>query len=264
MSSDIVVQQEPQKETDLAIVPQFHAVAINATEMADAKQGIKTWLEAKVLSIESEVAQLQETLDAAIRHKWKSSTFKGQLQREKQKQLYYQKLLAAVHAGLTIVPNMPCDIFAIRVKRKNPKFGFNEGTSTYSFSHAAPSVPDEKEDRLPVGEGEYRSPEQEFHEQRRKSKELKDGKEIERYSVEQYCDGWKDIEFPLAIAHPMVMDATAAAMAMKIFDRIAVVPKTRSAGRGDPIVVGQITRKHGYTTKTASFLIAWYLDPRTL
>ena len=139
MSSDIVVQQEPQKETDLAIVPQFHAVAINATEMADAKQGIKTWLEAKVLSIESEVAQLQETLDAAIRHKWKSSTFKGQLQREKQKQLYYQKLLAAVHAGLTIVPNMPCDIFAIRVKREFPKWTGNRGTSPSSHWSASPS-----------------------------------------------------------------------------------------------------------------------------
>ena len=61
------------------------------------------------------------------------------------------------------------------------------------------------------------------------------------------------------------MDATAAAMAMKIFDRIGVVPQTRRKGyRGDPIVLGQITRKEGWQTKTASFLIAWYLDPRTL
>jgi hypothetical protein len=83
--------------------------------------------------------------------------------------------------------------------------------------------------------------------------------------VEQTCTGWEDIEFQLAIAHPLVMDATAAAMAMKIFDRIGVVPQTaRNGYRGDPIVLGQITRKEGYSTKTASFLIAWYLDPRTL
>jgi hypothetical protein len=71
------------------------------------------------------------------------------------------------------------------------------------------------------------------------------------------------MEFPLAIAHPLVMDATAAAMALKIFDRIGVV-NNRNQSRGDPIVLGQITRKDGYSTKTASFLIAWYLDPRTL
>jgi hypothetical protein len=261
MNSELTVQQE----TDLALVPQFHAVAVNATEMANAKTGIKKWLEAKVLSIESEIAQLQETLDAAIRHKWKSSGFKSQLQREKQKQLYYQKLLAAVHAGFTIVPNMEVNVFAIRVERESPKWCGDYRTSSYSYSSAAPSVPDEDEQRLPVGEGRYESPQQTFIEQRDKKKQMKDGKEVEVYAVEQTCTGWKDIEFPLAIAHPLVMDATAAAMAMKIFDRIGVVPQTRRKGyRGDPIVLGQITRKEGWQTKTASFLIAWYLDPRTL
>ena len=109
-SSELTVQQD----TDLALVPQFHAVAVNATEMKNATAGIKKWLEAKLLSIDAEIVQLQDTLDAAIRHKWKSSGFKSQLQREKQRQLYYQKLLAAIHAGFTIVPNMDVNIFAIR------------------------------------------------------------------------------------------------------------------------------------------------------
>ena len=261
MTTDI----EMKAETDLAIVPQFHAVAVNATEMANAKTGIKKWLEAKVLSIDAEIAQLQETLDAAIRHKWKSSGFKSQLQREKQKQLYYQKLLAAVHAGFTIVPNLDVSIFAIRVKREMPKFVYKEGKSSCSYTNAAPSIPEEDEQRLPVGEGRYESPLQEFSENRYKEKETRDGKEIEMYKVEQFCDGWKDIEFPLAIAHPLVMDATAQAMALKIFDRIGVVPQTARKGyRGDPIVLGQITRKEGYSTRTASFLVAWFLDPRTL
>ena len=261
MSSELAVQQE----TDLALVPQFHAVAVNATEMKNAAAGIKKWLEAKLLSIDAEIVQLQDTLDAAIRHKWKSSGFKSQLQREKQKQMYYQKLLAAVHAGFTIVPNLDVSVFAIRVKRESPKWCGDYGTSGYSYSSAAPSIPEEDEQRLPVGEGRYESPQQTFIEQRTKQKQTKNGKEEEVYAVEQTCTGWKDIEFPLAIAHPLVMDATAAAMAMKIFDRIGVVPQTARKGyRGDPIVLGQITSKEGWTTKTASFLIAWYLDPRTL
>jgi hypothetical protein len=261
MSSELTVQQE----TDLALVPQFHAVAVNATEMANAKTGIKKWLEAKVQSIDAEIVQVEETLAAAIRHKWKSSGFKSQLQREKQKQLYYQKLLAAVHAGYTVVPNMDVSIFAIRVKREDPKWQYGEGKSGYSYGSAAPLVPEEKEQRLPVGEGRYESPLVTFAEDRSKVKEIKDGKEVELYKVEQYCQGFQDIEFPLAIAHPLVMDATAQAMALKIFDRIGVVPQTRRKGyRGDAIVLGQITRQEGWATKTASFLIAWYLDPRTL
>jgi hypothetical protein len=219
-----------------------------------------------VLSVDAEVALTQESLDYAIKHKWRTVTFKGQLQRLKQKSLYYQKLLAAVHAGFTIVPNMPVDVFAIRVKRDDPKWQYGEGTSGYSYSSASPSVPEETEQCLPVGEGRYESPLVKFTEDRSKEKQIgKDGKEIEVYKVEQYCEGFGQIEFPLSVAHPMVMDATAAAMACKIFDRIGVVPQTQRRGyRGDPIVLGQITIKEGWQTKVASFLIAWYLDPRTL
>lgn len=262
--ADEIVVQEPEKD-ETAIVPQFHAVAVNGTEMIAAKAGIQSWLERKLRSIEEEINSLQATYEAAVRHKWKSSGFKSQLEREKRKQLYYRKLLSACNAGFTIVPNMPCDIFAIRVDRNNPSWTSDYGESTFGFRHAAPSVPDETEQRLPVGEGRYESPVTKFHEDRREGRELKDGKEVKTYEVTQWCDGFEQIEFPLAIAHPMVMDATARAMAMKIFDRIGVVPQTRRRGyRGDPIVLGQITHKVGYETKTASFLIAWYLDPRTL
>lgn len=256
MTTELTVSQE----NDFALEPQFHAVAINATEMANANAGIKAWLKNKVKSIESDITEVQATLDAAVRHKWKSSGFKSQLQKERKKHLYYGKLLAAVEAGYTVVPNMDTTTFAIRVKREMPKWTGDSGTSSYSYNSASPGVPDETEQRLPVGEGRYESPIQTFSESR--SKELKDGKEV--FSVQQVCEGWSDIEFPLAVAHPLVMDATSRAMAMKIFDRIGIVPQGNRKLRGDPIVLGQITRKEGYGTKTASFLIAWYLDPRTL
>lgn len=261
MTDELTVTPEPT----VAIEPQFHAIAVNATEMASAKAGIKTWLEQKLLSLEAETKLAQESYDSAVKHKWKSSTFKNQIVKFKSRSLYYQKLLAAVHAGFTIVPNMPVDIFAIRVNRDKPKFKYNEGTSAYSYSSASPSVPDEQEQRLPVGEGRYESPVTKFSEYEEKQKQIKDGKEIEVYHVEQVCEGFEEIDFPLAVAHPMVMDATAQAMALKIFDRVGIVPQTSRRGyRGDPIVLGQITRKEGWQTKTASFLIAWYLDPRTL
>jgi hypothetical protein len=256
MAGELVTQE---------LQPQFHAVAVNGTEMIQASNGIQNWLRMKVQSIDNEIAETQAIYDSAVRNKWKSSTFKTQLQRHGQKRLYYSKLLAASEAGYTVVPNMEVSVFAIRVKRETPKWSGDAGKSQYSYSSAAPSVPVEEEQRLPIGEGRYESPLVAFSEDRHKQKEMKDGKEVEMYAVEQYCDGFQELEFPLAVAHPLVMDATARAMAMKIFDRIGVVPQTHQRGyRGDPIVLGQITRKEGWQTKTASFLIAWYLDPRTL
>ena len=257
MTTEITVQPVEEKKDE--ITAQFHAVAVNGTEMVAAKAGIQAWLERKLQSIEDEIVSLQAVHDSAVKHKWKSSTFKGQLQREKQKQLYYGKLLAACNAGFVIVPNMDVDVFAIRVKRTNTraKSAFNKATG---YAPSAPRIDDETEERLPVGEGRYESPEQKVDTLRWDEKNEKN--EIV-HKVKSYAVDFAELEFPLAVAHPLVMDATARAMSMKIFDRIGIV-RNRQQTSGDPIVLGQVTRKIGWQLKTASFLIAWYLDPRTL
>lgn len=251
----MTTELEIPQENDLALQPQFHAVAVNATEMKAANEGIKTWLRAKVSSIESEIVELEAQLESARRHKWKTSTFQGMIQRTKQKHLYYGKLLAACEAGFTVVPNMDCDVFAIRVKRDWPRA--KDGVSTAETYQPSASIDNEVEDRLSVGEGRYVSPLQMVTTRHDKTVSAK-GTELKRTTVSAV--DFAEIEFPLAVAHSIVMDATARALAMKIFDRVGVVRN----GSGDPIVLGQITRKQGWTTKTASFLIAWYLDPRTL
>jgi hypothetical protein len=248
------------QSSDLAMVPSFHAIATTGEEMVKAKAGIQTWLEGKMSALTVERAEIQESLDSAQKHKWKTSAFKSMLSRLTQKELYYGKLLSACEAGFVIVPNMDVNVFAIRVNRSWPKWNGNEGTSTTSYRNASPGVPDEEEQRLSIGEGNYESPTQKFREFH--SKTMKDGKEV--YLARQVCNGFDQIEFPLAVAHPQVMDAVGRAMAMKIFDRIGIVPRPNRRMRGDPIVLGQITRKDGYVTKTASFLIAWYVDARTL
>lgn len=255
MTTELAVPQE----NDLALQPQFHAVAVNATEMKAANEGIKNFLRAKVASIQQEIDETQAALDAAIKHKWKSSTFKGIVLRRKQEHMYYGKLLAASEAGYSIVPNMEADIFAIRVKRLNPIQTAHDQSKSYNPS--IPSLPDEEEQRLPIGEGDYKSPEQTFSSHKWDSKD--DKGEIVHHASASAVE-YADLNFPLAVAHPVVMDATAHAMAMKIFDRIGIVNNHKFQRKGDPIVLGQITRKIGWQTKTASFLIAWYLDPRTL
>jgi hypothetical protein len=258
MTTELAVTPEV---SDGALVPSFHAVAVNATEMQQSTAQIKSFLERKVDLLNIEVHELTAALDVAVKNKWATKTYRAQLKKAEYRHLYYSKLVTALNAGFTIVPNMEVDIFAIRTNRTVwPKWNGNSGTSHYSYTGASPGVPDEKEVVLPVGKGEYRSPTQIFHETNRKTK---DG-DKDLYHVTQYCDGYADIEFPFAAAHSVVMDATSNAMAMRIFDRIGIVPQTGRRLRGDPIILGQIVRKEGYSEKVASFLIAWHLDFRTL
>jgi hypothetical protein len=251
------MKQEAIMDSELALIPQFHAVAVNATEMQQASAGIKTWLQAKVDSLKNIVDETYAALDVATRSGWATKTLQSAYQREKQRQRYYWKLLAAVEAGYTIVPNMDVDVIAIRVKREKPTEGSQSDVSKYS--HHKPRINDEQEQRLEVGVGRYESPKQLVRTSKITSKTEKGETE---FHTTVTPTGFADIEFPMAIAHSVVMDATAHAMSLKLFDRIGVVPSTATAG--DPIVLGQFTMKQGYATKTASFLIAWYLDPRTL
>lgn len=239
----------------LVIQPTFHAVAVNATEMQEASHNIRQWLQVKVSELTVEINEHQANLDSALKHKWKASPFRSMLSRTKQKHLYYEKLLAAVDAGFTIVPNMDVDVFAIRVKSDGPRQ--KEVVRTEKWAPHV-SMPDEVEQQLRIGEGRYESPSQTVRTERSEGKNEKN--ETVHTAIMRVVD-FAEMEFPLAIAHSKVMDATSAAMALKIFDRIGIVPRS---GSGDPIVLGQITRKVGYTTKIASFLIAWYLDVRTL
>jgi hypothetical protein len=254
MSDELMVN------SDLGMVPSFHAIAVNATEMAESKSQIKLFLEAKVEEIALELAEMQSALDIAILRKWAHTPLKNQVKRISKRKLYYEKLLAAMKAGFVIVPNMAVDVFAIRRKDDDPSWNYDYGSSKHSFRNASPIVPDERAQELAIGVGDYQSPLVEFSETHR----IEGERENKLYHVSQTSEGFKDIEFPLAAAHPIVMDATNRAMVMKIFDRIGIVPQTGRKLRGDPIILGQIIRRDGYSEKVASFLIAWHLDMRTL
>lgn len=245
--------------TELAMTPSFHAVAINATEMAAQRDHVGSFLRAKVSSIDIELKEMTAAYDVARTRKWASRALKNQVRKITSQKTYYDKLLTAIDLGMTIVPNMPCDIFAIRVDKAVPSIKYQHGEGPSEWS-AAPTVRDEKEQHLPVGKGIYVSPVREFEQD--KEEEVVDGKKM--VYVNQTIRDYEAIEFPLAAAHPVVMEAADGAMKHLIFDRIGIVPATGRKLRGDPIVLGQIVRRDGYNEKVTSFLIAWHLDVRTL
>ena len=77
--------------------------------------------------------------------------------------------------------------------------------------------------------------------------------------TEYWAKEFKDIDFPFKLAKPQIMEATAAAMALKVFDQIGCLPQFRAP---DPIICGQILKPKD--RQPVTFFIAWWLDTKTL
>ena len=238
--------------------PSLHAVGITANEIAEAATQIGGYLREKLQALNTEQIEMQTAVDIAVNNGWGSEALEKVVAKLDRQILYYGKLLLAVDAGYTIVPNMPCDQFAIRTSRNRPLRQERIETHTY---RAHPRVPDEKEQVLQPGEGRYESPVQHTLESVHHNK-MPDGKSDE-ITVRTWAEDWTPIEFPFAAARPVVMTATQAAMALKLFDRIGLVPQTVRKDE-DPIVLGQIVLRENGRDRVTSFLIAWHLDLRTL
>jgi hypothetical protein len=108
---------------------------------------------------------------------------------------------------------------------------------------------------LPVGEGEYKNP---FPVVIVETTTHGDGKK----DYKSYAEEWKDMEFPITMIKPEIIEATNRAMALEIFDQFGILPATKNE---DPIIVGQIINKTGsYRMKIVSFMIAWHFDTKVL
>lgn len=250
------------KPIDVAMVPKIHAVAINATEMAEANKEITVFITAKVASIQAEKNGITDAYCVAEQNGWKTDALATTEKRLIRDLEYYGKLLLALEAGYTVVPNMPCDQFAIRVARKNAtsfscyKQDANHAVTDWQMDR----IPDQKEQILPAGEGRYESTNPTIDDDS-STHQNGEGKLVHTRHIQ--VNGFDLIEFPFAAAVPVVMSATQAAMALKLFDRIGIVPQEVKRNM-DPIILGQIVRRENGRDRIASFLIAWHLDMRTL
>lgn len=237
---------------EVAATEKLHLVARDPQQMAAAQADLALWLNHKVASYESEVSELANALAVAKQNKWATSTLASQHRKAIVRHRFYQKTLLAVQQGYTIIPNFPIDVFAIRVRKESPKYQFLERKNW------PPNMEDEKPQILDAGEGRYQSPSQSVN-QGETTEQQTDGSEVTKHWME--TAGFADVEFPIIAARPEVMSAAAHAMAAKVFDQIGICPQSR---RGDPLIIGQIREKNGWSSKTVSFLLCWHLDLRTL
>lgn len=231
------------------IIPKFLGdLQLSATlpqDMLNAQQQLISWCDNKIAILKSDAKDLKQAFEHAKKMKWKHTTLQNQYNKTGKRVSYYQKIKEALLAGYTIVPNFPVDIFAIRTDKDKPK----QYLSTSSWERGRVSQPAYD---MPLGVGEYKSDRPTIYE-----KEIGDNKK------HYWAEKWQDVDFPLNMAKPIIMEATSNAMALKIFDRFGVFPSARK--NDDPVIIGQIVHKQGaYQSKIVSFMIAWHLNTNVL
>lgn len=248
-------------ETALALPAEtnLRLVALDPAQLQRSQQQLIAWAAQKMAHVAQEVADFKSNLEIATKSKWNTARPKAALKLAEGRLLFYSKIKDALEAGYYIVPDFPCDIFAIRTERYTPK----PNTQIRSYSNGQNTVPDEKSQILPSGEGENRNPQQLVSTTDASYINAK-GEGVSQFRFE--ATGWDEIDFPFALAKPQILDATQRAMALKIFDEMAVAPAgSRRSTKPDPMVLGYILGpKRGFSQKKVAFLVAWFLDTETL
>ncbi len=225
-----------------------HVVALTPAEMVPAQGALVTWCDRKIRALEDEASELELHQTLAVANGWRTSVVTANINRTARRIVYYGKMQDALKAGYLLVPNMPIDVLAVRVNRaKQP-----ESISDNSWHHFAATP----QTGLPSGAGRYVDESvkclDESYAEKRDGKDVKVGRFV--------SDDYDEVDFPITLTKPVVLDAVGRAMALKIFDQIG---RVQNNGGRDPIYVGQLLdpRKGG---RMATFFLAWWVDTSTL
>jgi hypothetical protein len=274
-----VIEGEVVHDDATPATPTTHLTATSPMEMQAAREDMKAHLEQRLTVIEREIVQANAALNEARRNGWATGTLLSARNRLIDDETYYNKILAAVEAGHTIIPEFPIEVFAVRRdkpdRRQTMTFNGSISASETYLGNAAES------DCPPAGAGEYRNPLPETVSWTRENKApgAQERGEPRWYTdVTRTGDAAAPIMFPHMTARAPIMRAAAEAMMDKVFDQIGVClpvekaskgrvirpqPRRRqlNAAVGDPLVIGQVLHKNeGGRQQCVSFIIAWHLN----
>lgn len=227
----------------------FTVFATNPADMIGAQRSMVLWCARKIQAEKTEMAEAQTNLDAAKANKWSPAAWAKQVKLHADKIDFYKKIKVALEAGYYIVPPFPVDTFAIRVKDgAAPKGNWTEGTWA-GFEQGAKM--------LPHGVGQYVDPNP-AREITTFPKRKTDGTEVQIKHIRP--TQFVNADFPFKLAKAEIMEATRAAMALKVFDRMGALPAARAP---DPIICGEILLPHR-KGHAVTFFVSWWLDTKTL
>lgn len=246
-------------KTDSSTSLALELTATTPAEMRQSQGALIDWCDRKMTAVQAEAAELAENLAIAIKRKWKSTTLKKHHALAEKRVTFYGKIKAALQAGYCIVPNFQISLFAVRTDREKPARAYtvsgyyNEPTGHFAQEHAK---------QLEVGQGEYQNPNVPQQFEHTETKKDQNGNDRRFYGL--WSEDFDEIEFPLNMAKPAIMEATGQAMAEKIFDELGVLPDPRR--KADPVILGTIIdpRSTTYNKRVVSFVVAWHLNVRDL
>jgi hypothetical protein len=266
-----IVHDEPPRPA----APDTHLVATNPAEMQAAQGDLKEWLEGRLTVLERDIIEANAALNEARKNGWATAALTSARNRAVDEETFYNKILLAVEAGYTMIPDFPIQVFAVR-RGEQPReetrtfVGWHKSTDTGLGQPVPP-------DYAPVGAGEYRNPLPATWGNVREDKTATPENKRPRYytTVTRYSHPAAPVSFPSTSARSPVMKATAKAMKEKTFDQIGICLPTRAvaggrqvqqgARAGDPLIIGQVVGKRvGSRQKIVSFIIAWHLNMEEL
>lgn len=250
-------------------VPETHLTALNPAQMQAAQSGMRIWLEQKLSVLERDIVEANAALNEARKNGWATAALTSARNRAVDDEAFYNKILIAVEAGHTIIPEFPISIFAIRTgsREKDEQLTYRGYVDPKETHLGRPA----RSDCSPAGIGKYRNPEPSLQSWSGTKRKDEQG-EFFPYFVRRTGYSAGPIAFPSQTARSPIMQATAAAMKDKVFDQFGVcLPifaaqasrrvETSATRAGDPLVIGQIVHKRvGRRQKVVSFIIAWHLN----
>lgn len=225
-------------------------VATDPHQMAQAQSYMVEFCDAKLGSLQKELAQAHGIIDALRKASMSDARGRRLVTGIKKREAFYTKVKAALAEGYYILPPIPHQTFAIRSAKELPPPNRQTG-NTWKADEPTPPI-------LPVGEGENHNATVERQNVDTYETKGSDGKMVTKYVYENTA--WKDIEFPFFPVKPQIIEATGRALEKKIFDWLGVAPNYRTT---DPMVLGCI--KHWKKNQgPLHFFVAWWLDTDTL
>jgi len=237
----------------------IEGTAENADQMAECKSAMVEWCRGKVADMKQQSTELKEAYDLAVKNKWRTVTLKRHSELALKRVDFYQRMLTALEHGYQIVPSFPVTAFAVRTDKKKP---LRMWTTQWNKSH------EQEAKFMPAGEGEYKNPFPVVNQL-----EITPVSATQNQVNQYWASAWKDLEFPISMAKPRIMEATERAMALKIFDDLAILPGySPSEGtrppKGDPIIVARLLdprpRSFYQNQRFVTFIVAWHLNTREL
>ncbi len=228
-------------------------VASSPKELEVAQEQLILWAGANLEESRVDLADVQKNFEISQRNKWRSGPWKRRIPRLKRLVDYYEKIKAALEAGYYIVPDFPIDVFAIRTSKKKPRKYTAHSRYTWELR-----IQDQKTNSPPLGEGRFVDPAT-IDETWETKKKKSDGETETVYHA--MADEFDAPQFPMVAVKPQIMEDTSRAMLLKMFDEIGILPERRNKN-SDPMVIGRVVLREGYSEKSISFLLSWWFDSR--